>query len=305
MREQPVTPASDTAPARDMSGLYAGLSAYLLWGLMPVYLKLFEGIGAAAVLAHRVFWSAILLAAVTLILRKTPALLRALKNVKLLLWLLFSATMIGLNWYLYTWAVLNERVLDTSLGYFIQPILNTALGVILLGETMGKWRIASTILALAGIALMTVANGGLPLISLGLALAFALYSYARNRADVDALTGLFIETAFLAPVALWWLEIHGGGIFSQAPTMTLLLIGSGIATSIPLALFGHAARRVTLTTLGFMQYIAPSTVFLLGAFVYDEPLSASRLGAFALIWLGLLVFSIGGFRRRQRLAKAG
>ncbi len=289
---------------RDRSGLYAALGAYLIWGMMPVYLKLFEGLSAAAVLAHRVFWSAVLLLIVVLVMRKGAAVAAALKTPAVIGWLLFSAVMIGVNWYIYTWAVLNERVLDTSLGYFIQPLINTALGVVLLKERLGRWQIAAIALASIGIGIMTIARGNLPLLSLGLAAAFAFYSFARNRAAVDAITGLLVETVLLAPIALWWLMAHEGGVFSQPLVMTLLLMLSGVVTSVPLALFGHAARRMSLTALGFLQYLAPTCVFLLGVFLYDEPMDGPRLTAFLFIWAGLAAFSIGGFRGRSRIAKA-
>lgn len=289
---------------RSRGGLFAATGAYLIWGLMPVFLKLFEGISAADVLAHRVGWSAVLLALVALMTDRWRRLQEAAANPKLLGWLLFSAAMIGGNWYIYTWAVLNERVLDTSLGYFIQPMLNTALGVLLLGERLGRWHAAAVGFALLGIVIMAWTLGGLPLISLGLAGFFALYSFARNRAEVDALTGLLIETALLAPLAFWWLMSTPPGLFGEPAPLTVLLIFSSVVTSIPLGLFGYAARRLSLTTLGFLQYLAPSIVFLLAVFLYGEPLGTLKLVAFACVWAGLLLFSLGGFRARREAAKA-
>ncbi|MBV7255733.1 EamA family transporter RarD [Pacificimonas sp. WHA3] len=285
-------------------GFYAGIGAYLLWGLMPVYLKLLEPMAAASVLAHRVLWSALLLIAIVAIIGKYDRVRAAVTDIRLLMWLLFSAAMIGGNWYLYTWAVLNERVLDTSLGYFIQPLINTALGVVLLGEKMGRWQWVATALAAVGIGVMTIAQGGIPLLSLGLATCFALYSFARNRAAVDAVTGLMIETALLAPIGIWWLLAAEGGLFVPDTGLMVLLILSGAVTSLPLGLFGHAARRLSLTALGFLQYLAPSCVFLLGVFAYDEPMTPIRLLAFAFIWAGLAAFSYGSFRRRPVAAKA-
>ncbi|MGB3723134.1 MAG: EamA family transporter RarD [Pacificimonas sp.] len=292
-----------TAAAEKRAGLFAALGAYLLWGMMPVYLKLFDGMSAAAVLAHRVLWSAVLLMLVVIAIRKGAALTAALSNPRLMGWLIFSALMIGANWYIYTWAVLNARVLDASLGYFIQPIINTALGVVLLKERLTAWQWLAVGLALTGIAIMTAAMGSLPLVSLGLAGAFALYALARNRAAVDAITGLLIETAILAPVALWWLMARAGGVFAQPLDLMLLLMLSSVVTSVPLALYGHAARRLTLSALGFLQYIAPTCVFLLGVFAYGEAMDVGRLTAFAFIWAGLAAFSIGGFRGRRGRAK--
>ncbi|MEE4348945.1 MAG: EamA family transporter RarD [Pacificimonas sp.] len=284
------------------SGIAAALAAYVLWGLMPVYIKLAEGVPALDVLAHRVFWAAATLLLVIAALRAWPPVRAALRNPRLLGWLLFSAAMIGANWYLYTWSVLAGRVLDTSLGYFIQPLFNTALGVILLKERLTRWQWIAIALAIIGIGVMTAALGGLPLVSIGLAAAFGLYSFARNRAAVDALTGLFIETLLLAPLALWWLLQTPEGLFGHGWPLALVLVASGAVTCVPLGLFGHAARRISLSALGFLQYIAPSIVFLLGVFVYGEAMDGWRLTAFIFIWLGLAAFSYGGLRERKAAA---
>ena len=287
------------------AGLYAGLGAYAIWGLMPAFIKLLEGVAAEDVLAHRVVWSAVVMAAACLAARRWDAIRTALGDRRLMGWLLFSAAMIGANWYIYTWAVLNERVLDTSLGYFIQPLFNTLLGVVLLRERLGRWHVAALLLAGAGIAVMTLNRGGLPLVALGLPVAFSLYSLARNRAAVDAVTGLFIETVLLTPLALWWLLTTPPGLFGEPLPLLLILMSAGIVTSVPLALFGHAARRLSLTTLGFLQYLAPSLVFLLGVFVYGEPMDLLRLAGFAFIWAGLAAFSVGGIQARRRLRTGG
>ena len=285
------------------SGLCAGLGAYLIWGSMPVFIKLLQGVSAEDVLAHRILWSAVVVALACAATGRGGKVLAACREPRVIFWLIFSAACIGANWYLYTWAVLNDAVLDTSLGYFIQPLLNTLLGVALLGEKLNRWHVAALSLAAAGIAVMTVNRGGLPLVALGLPVAFALYSLARNRAPVDALTGLLIETVLLTPVALWWLTTTPPGLFGPPAALLLILMASGVVTSVPLALFGHAARRLTLTALGFLQYLAPSIVFLLGVFVYGEPMDPARLSGFLFIWAGLAAFSIGGFRERRKRAK--
>ncbi|MBZ6377653.1 protein RarD [Pacificimonas flava] len=285
--------------AERRAGLRAGLGAYVMWGLMPLYIKLAQGVPAMDVLAHRIFWSSLTILAVIAALSRWTALRQALRQPKLLAWLGFSAAMIGANWYLYTWSVLDGRVLDTSLGYFIQPLFNTALGVALLGERLNRWQKTAIALALTGIGVMTVAAGGVPLVSLGIAAAFALYSFARNRAAVDALTGLFIETALLAPIALFWLLSQPAGLLGEPWPLPAILMLAGVVTCTPLALFGHAARRLALSTLGFLQYIAPSLVFLLGVFLYGEPMDPVRLAAFMFIWAGLAAFSLGGFKERK------
>lgn len=293
--------ASGSAAGPDQSGLYAGFGAYAIWGLMPVFIKLLQEVTPEDVLAHRILWSAAVMAAACLLTRRGPAILSVLRTPKLLGWLLLSAGAIGINWYIYTWAVLSAHVLDTSLGYFIQPLFNTLFGVVLLKEKLNRWHVGALSLAAVAITILVVRQGGLPLVALGLPLAFSIYSLARNRAETDAVTGLFVETAILAPIALWWLVTTPPGVFGEPAPLMLILMSAGIVTSVPLALFGHAARRLSLTLLGFMQYIAPSLVFLLGVFAYGEAMEPVRFAAFAFVWAGLAVFTVGEMRlRRQR-----
>lgn len=291
---------TSTSISAARSGLYAGLGAYVIWGLMPVFIKLLQGVAPEDVLAHRVLWSAVVMAAACIVTRRGAAILNVLRTPKLLGWLLLSAAAIGVNWYLYTWAVLSARVLDTSVGYFIQPLFNTLFGVVLLRERLNRWQVLALALAGIAIAILVIRQGGLPVVALGLPLAFSLYSLARNRAETDAVTGLFVETVLLAPIAIWWLATTPPGILGEPTGIMLILMSAGIVTSVPLALFGHAARRLSLTLLGFMQYIAPTIVFLLGVFVYAEPMEPVRFAAFLFIWAGLAAFTFGEVRQRRR-----
>lgn len=277
----------------------AGLGAYLLWGVFPLYLKLMSGTPSAEVLAHRVLWSALLLALVILAARR----LASLRDIapRTLLMLLASALCIGANWLLYTWAILNDHVLDSSLGYFISPLFSVLFGTLLLGERLTRPQWAAVALAAAGVAVATIERGALPLVSLGLAVTFASYGLLRNRAPVDPLAGLFVETALLAPIAGFWLWAHGTA-FGVTRHTDLLLVGFGVATSVPLMLFGFAARRLRLSTLGVLQYLSPSLVFLLALFVFREPLALARLAAFALIWAGLAVYVADGWRRTRAVS---
>ena len=286
-------PAGQPALAPEIrTGLVAGLGAYLIWGLLPLYLKRLTGLPAADVLAHRIVWSLLVMAIVTTISAGWPRLRAALGRPRLLMLLFGSAIFITCNWLIYTWAILNGHVLDTSLGYFINPLISVVFGVVLLGERLSRPQWLAVGCAAAGVAVLAIGHGALPLISLGLAFSFAMYGLIRKQAAIDAVSGLFIETLFLAPAALIWLVTRPSGGFKVPGATLLLLAAGGVLTAVPLLLFGVAARRLKLSTLGLMQYMAPSLVFLQGVFLFHEPLDRWQIFAFGCIWLGLTIYSL-------------
>lgn len=273
------------------TGLIAGLGAYLMWGLLPLYLKLLSGIPAADVLANRILWSLLLIGAIMLATGGLPRLRAVMATPRLLLLLLASAMLIAINWLIYTWAILNGHVLDTSLGYFINPLISIVFGVVLLGERLAPVQWLAVALAGLGVAIIAIANGALPLISLGVALSFALYGLVRKYAAVDAVTGLLVETVILAPIALAWLLTRPEGLLGRPLATEALLIAGGALTAVPLLLFGVATRWLKLSTIGLMQYIAPTMVFLLAVFLFGEVLTTARLLAFGCIWTGLALYT--------------
>lgn len=273
------------------SGLIAGLAAYCLWGLLPLYLKLLIGIPAPDVLANRILWSLLLIGGIMVVTGGGPRLRAVVAQTRLLLLLLVSALLIAVNWLIYTWAVLNGHVLDTSLGYFINPLISIVFGVVLLGERLTRLQWLAVGLAATGVAVIAIANGALPLVSLGVALSFALYGLVRKFAAVDAVTGLLVETLFLTPVALGWLLTRPEGLFGHPLATEALLIAGGALTAVPLLLFGIATRWLKLSTIGLMQYIAPTMVFLLAVFLFGEQLTVSRLLGFGCIWAGLALYT--------------
>lgn len=293
-----------TVEAREARrGLFAGFGAYLIWGLLPLYLRQLIGVPAEDVLAHRIVWSLLVMAIVTTVSAGWPRLRAALARPRLLMLLFGSAVFITCNWLIYTWSILNGHVLDTSLGYFINPLISVVFGVVLLGERLAWPQWLAVGCAAAGVAVLAIGHGELPLISLGLALSFALYGLIRKQAQIDAVTGLFIETLFLAPIALGWLLTRPvGGFAVPAPTLLLLMAG-GVLTAVPLLLFGIAARRLKLSTLGLMQYFSPSLVFLQGVFLFHEPIDRWQMFAFGCIWLGLAIYSLS-LTRGQPVARA-
>lgn len=287
------------------AGLLAGLGAYLIWGLLPLYLKLLTGIEAGEVLAQRITWSVAIVAALVLVTGGAGRLRAALGQPRLMLLLFASAVCIAINWLIYTWSILNNHALDTSLGYFINPLISVLFGVVLLGERLVPLQWAAVGCAVVGVAVTTIAHGEVPLISLALAFSFATYGLIRKQAAVDAITGLFVETLVLLPVALFWLLTRppGAGFDRPLPTLALLSAG-GVLTAVPLLMFGYAARRLPLSTIGLMQYIAPTMVLLQAVFLFGEPMDTAKLIAFSLIWLGLGLYTVSLARRQAPVVEA-
>lgn len=284
-------------------GLGFALSAFLLWGLAPVFFKLLADVDSFEVLAHRVIWSFLILALV-LQWRGRWHLVWSLDRaiVKRLFW---TSVFVSSNWLVFIWAVAQGRVLETSLGYFINPLISVLFGMLFLSERLrtGQW--VALILALCGVLNQVVLVGYLPWVALALALSFAIYGLLRKRIDIDPMTGLFVETALLLPFAalyLLWLGIHDSLSFNlDAPWLALVLAGSGLMTTIPLLLFAAGAQRLTLTVMGLVQYITPSITFFLAVFLYKEAFQLEQLTTFVLIWSGLAVFTIEGWRQRRRI----
>ncbi|NQD35512.1 EamA family transporter RarD [Permianibacter sp. IMCC34836] len=276
-------------------GLLLAGSAYLMWGLVPIYFKAVASVPAHEILAHRIVWSIPIAILLIVALRQPWQLREIVSKPRLFGTLILSALLVSTNWFIYTWAVTHERVLDTSLGYFINPLLTIALGVLVLRERLSGVQKLALLLAAFGVGWLIYARGTLPWIALGLALSFGLYGLIRKRTAVNAINGFLIETAVLMPVALIylsWLHAGGQGQFVHAGWwLSLLLVFGGVVTAVPLSLFAAGVQRIPLTTLGFLQYLSPSLVFLLAVFVYHEPFDHDRLVSFACIWTGLALLT--------------
>lgn len=288
-------------------GLIHGAAAYGLWGLLPLYFHLIDQVDAGEIVAQRVLWSVVLLVPVVLLLRRGGSLWQALRTPRVLAMLAASALLIAANWLMYVWAVLHHQVLAASMAYFLNPLLNIAMGVALLGERLKRAQAVAVLLACAGVAVLALgADGGL-WISLAIALSFALYGLIRKLAPVEAFEGLTVETLLLAPVALVylvWLSGHGGLSFGNEFGLTALLVMAGAVTTVPLLLFAAAARQLRMATLGLLQFIAPSLQFVLAITLFGEHLDAQKLLSFALIWAGLAVYVGGSVLSRPRPAAA-
>jgi chloramphenicol-sensitive protein RarD len=291
-------------------GTAFGAAAYLLWGLFPLYFPLLEPAGALEILAHRVVWSLVVVLVLLAAGRSWSWVRPLLRDRRTLASMVLAAALIALNWALYIWAVNSEHVVETSLGYFITPVVLVLIGVVVLHERLRPVQWAAIGLGTVAVLVLTVDYGRPPWIALGLAASFATYGLIKKRvgATVGAVQSLTVETAALVLPALAYLltlESRGEGHFGHVGVgHSLLLASAGVATAVPLLLFASAARRVPLSTLGLLQYLAPVLQFLIGVVVYDEPMPASRLAGFALVWTALLVLSVDGLRHRTRGRRA-
>jgi chloramphenicol-sensitive protein RarD len=287
-------------------GILAGITAYTLWGVFPVYWKLLEAVPALEILAHRMIWSLIFVAGVLVLRGDLRWIREALRRRRLVGTYLLAAVLLSLNWFTYIWAVNHDFIVESSLGYFITPLVNVLFGVVFLKERLRPQQAMAVGLAVIGVLYLTVNYGSLPWIALALAVTFSLYGLIKKTAPLSSMHGFTLETLamFLPALAyLTWREAAGSGAFGHQGTLTTLLLAlAGPVTAIPLLLFGAAARRIPLSMLGFLQYISPTLQFLLGVVVYREPFPPARLVGFVIIWTALVVYTAEGVMvRRKRI----
>lgn len=279
-------------------GILSALGAFGIWGFMPLYWKAMEQVPALQIMTHRIVWSLLFVALLLLISGRLKGLIQSLKDTKLLLISGSCALLIAVNWLTYIWAVNNGFIIESSLGYFINPIINVIFGVIFLQERLRPLQWLSVALATSGVLYLTFSYGELPWIALTLAFSFAFYGLLRKRSPASALQGLALETAILflpASGFLLWLGWQQQGSFGQlSTTQDLLMIGCGVITAIPLLLFASAARRISLTTLGIIQYLGPTIQLLIGVWVYQEPFEGERALSFIIIWAALALYTLEG-----------
>jgi chloramphenicol-sensitive protein RarD len=290
-------------------GILYGAAAYTFWGLLPIYWKALQIVPAAQILANRMVWSLAFVLVLLAVRRQWAWLSPTLKNRRIMFIYTITALLLSVNWFVYIWAVNAGYVIETSLGYFINPLFNVLLGVLFLKETLRRGQVIALSLAAGGVAYLTFSYGAFPWIAMTLAVTFGVYALIRKVAPLESTQALTLETAvmFLPALAyLLFVQANGTGAFGNIDTRTtLLLAGAGLATGLPLLLFGAAAKRITMTNLGLLQYIAPTLQFLLGVYAYNEPFSRQQLVGFGFIWLALLVYSIEGIRHsRQRHSTA-
>ncbi len=288
-----------------IAGLWAAAATFVLWGLMPLYWHLLKAVPSLQIVLHRIAWSAVFVCGWLLLRQGTRWLRGVLAQPRLAGMLALSGTLIAFNWGLYIWAVNAGHVVETALGYFINPLLNVVIGVLFLRERLSRAQWLSVGIAAAGVLWLTFNYGSFPWIALALAGSFALYGLIRKFAAVDSVTGMGVESAYLFLPALGWLlwsESHGAGGFGAGygTWPSALLVFSGVLTALPLVGFAFAVRRIPLSTVGLMQYLAPTLQFLIGVFAFHEPFDRDRAIGFAFIWLALAIFASDGVLRARR-----
>jgi len=285
-------------------GVIAGLAAYLMWGFLPVYFKIVGEVDPTEVLAHRIIWAVPFGALIVMLRRQWPEVGRALTHRIMLGWLSISTLFIAMNWFVYIWAIQDGRIFETSLGYYINPLTNMLVGVWLFGERLRRFQMVAVALAVIGVLVLTISGGVVPWVALFLAVSFTVYAAIRKRVVIGGMPGLFVETVLLLPFALIWF----GYLFSSSQlvfatgdsTIRFWLLMAGPVTVLPLLCFALAARRVSLTTVGFMQFLAPTLQFGTGIY-YGETLTTAHLICFTFIWTAVAFFIFDAMKTSKKL----
>ncbi|MEO1648175.1 MAG: EamA family transporter RarD [Pseudomonadota bacterium] len=295
-----------TSNTETPSGLPHALGAYLIWGFLPLYLLLVTSVPPFEFVGWRIIWTLPLCLVIVAIRRQFPEIRAAITSPRVLMMLLASSILIAINWFVYIWAIMQGNVYAASLGYYLNPLINVLLGTMLLSERLSKWQWLAVAIAASAVALLVAGALTTLWISLTLAFSFGTYGIVRKQVPVGALPGLTIESAILllpaCAIAAYYAMSEAGPAFGTDLTMSLLIMFSGVATALPLLLFAIAARRMEYSTLGFIQYLAPTIVFLLGLFVFEEELKPVQMASFALIWTAVIIFA-GDLLVRSRRAK--
>ncbi|MER9601742.1 MULTISPECIES: EamA family transporter RarD [unclassified Mesorhizobium] len=294
------------ADSKARRGFLLALGAYLLWGLLPFYMKAVAHLPLAEVIAHRIVWSVPIAAAVLIWAGRTADFKAALRSPRTIAMAALTAALISVNWGIYVWAIAVDRTVETALGYYINPLVSVVVGALLLGERLDRLQIAAVVLAAVAVAVLTIEGGKLPWVSLALAFSFAAYGFFRKTLPIGPSQGFLLEVLLLSVPALGYIVylIATGQdhIISSSGTDTALLIGCGPVTSVPLLLFAFGAKLLRLSTIGIMQYIAPTMVFLIAVLIFDEPFGTTQAVAFALIWAALAVYSWSMLTTARRAA---
>ena len=286
-------------------GLLLGFSAYALWGAFPLYWPLLEPAGAIEILANRIVWSAVVMVLLVALTRRTAQLRALMRDRRALALLVVAAAVISVNWSVYIWGVNNERVVEAALGYFINPLVTVLMGVLILGERLRRLQWVAMGVATLAVVVLTIDYGRLPWVALVLAFSFGTYGLAKKQANVGSVESLTFETVLLAPLAVsyvaWLMATGRSGFGAEGVGHALLFTTTGVVTAVPLMLFGAAAIRVSMVSLGLLQYLAPIIQFALGVLLFHEPMPTGRWIGFGLVWVALVVFTVEalGHRRRQ------
>jgi chloramphenicol-sensitive protein RarD len=285
------TPAPQSGDTR--AGFAFAVMAYLMWGFLPLYMKALSHVPALEIIAHRILWSVPVAGLILIALGRTRDLGRALKSPRMVGMAAVTATLISINWGVYVWAIANDRALDAALGYYINPLFSVALGAVILREGLAPVQWVAVGLAAIAVAILTLSAGVVPWVALVLMTTFGIYGFLRKTLPIGPNQGFLLEVLLLSPPALAWLLWLGpsGHVIAGSWTDTALLLGTGAVTAIPLMLYANGAKGLKLSTIGILQYIAPTMIFLIAVFVFDEPFGPARALAFPLIWAALILYT--------------
>jgi chloramphenicol-sensitive protein RarD len=285
------------------AGLAFALGAYGLWGGLPIYLKAMSYMPLGEIVAHRILWSVPIAGAVLVVLGRTQDICTALRTPRMLAMAMLTAALISVNWGIYVWAISVDRTIDAALGYYINPLFSVFLGAVFLGERLERLQWIAIALAALAVAVLTIAAGRLPLIALGLTFSWGLYALCKKQLPIGPNQGFLLEVLLLSVPAMAyvaWLGANGTGHFGASAHDTWLLMGAGIVTAVPLMLYANGAKRLRLTTIGVLQYLAPTLIFLVAVLVFGEPVGLARALAFPLIWAALVLYTVSLVRQVRR-----
>jgi len=285
-------------------GVLLAIAAYLMWGVIPAYFKLLNSMVPTEILMHRIIWSSLLLMIIISMKKNWIQISNILKKPKTILILMASASILAFNWWLFIWAINNNHLLDASLGYYINPLLNVALGMFFLGERLSKLQYAAVALAFIGVTIQVVTFGSFPLVAFALAISFSVYGLIRKTVSVDSVSGLLMESLLLTipAVLYWWFMVptDASNMANNTIGFNLLLMSAGIMTTAPLLCFVAAARRLNYSTMGFFQYIGPSIMFMFAVFLYGEKVGEDRWVTFGFIWTALIIYSVASILKMKK-----
>lgn len=293
-----------TATNRDTpEGLAFAISAYVLWGFLPLYMKLAAHIGAAEVVAHRVIWSVPVAGLLLVVLGRTRDIKLVFRSPRMLAMGLLTATLVTFNWGIYVWAISTGQAVEAALGYYINPLFSIFLGRVLLGESLNRAQTVAIGLAVVAVAILAVETGSLPWAALALTVSWGFYAFFKKALPIGPNQGFLLEVLILLPLALAyiaWLSAQGEGHFLASASDTWLLLGMGLVTAVPLLVYANGAKLLRLSTIGILQYIAPTMIFLIAVFVFEEPFGRAHMIAFPLIWAALVIYSASMLRAMRR-----
>lgn len=293
----PTQPKNEDSP----KGLVLAISAYLLWGFLPIYMKALSDVPVLEVLAHRVIWSVPVAGAILIWLGRTSDLRAALRSPRMIGMAALTAALISVNWAIYVWSIQNGQALEAALGYYINPLFSVFLGAVLLKERLSRLQWAAIALAALAVMVLTYEAGRVPFVALGLTVSWGIYAYLKKRLPLGPNQGFMLEVLILSPLALgWviWIAARGEMVFLTDGKVTVLMLLAGVVTAVPLMLYANGAKLLRLSTIGILQYIAPTMIFLTAVFVFGEPFGAARAIAFPMIWMALLIYTGSMLRRK-------